>query len=164
MAQHHMRGALRMTIIVVIAAIAVLAVSVWTLWCPCERTPGGYLFGEEVSQPVADWSFVNSEVRLCQIQVQRGILPHSINLNCMSSEGALYLSCAGCEGKAWSSAVLVNPEARIRINDNVYPVHVTRVTRETTLDRAWQARAAKLGRPTDSPRQEGWWSFLVVSR
>ena len=33
-----------------------------------------------------------------------------------------------------------------------------------TLDRAWDARAIKLGRPASTPRRDGWWSFRVVSR
>ena len=105
-----------------------------------------------------------NEVPLCQIQVDAGLLPHSINLNCMADAGELYLSCASCDGKRWSTAVLANPQARLRAGDTVYPVTVTQVEDPVTLDRAWVARAAKLGRPTDTPRQDGWWSFRVVSR
>ena len=66
--------------------------------------------------------------------------------------------------RAWSTAVANNPSARLRAGGVVYPVTVTRVMDPGTLDRAWIARAAKLGRPTDTPRQDGWWSFQVVSR
>ena len=100
---------------------------------------------------------------LCQIHDSPDLLPHSLNLTCMASDGALYLSCSGCDGKRWSAAVLENPIARLRAAGNVYPVTVTRVTDPATLDRAWIARAEKLGRPIDIPRQDGWWSFRVVS-
>jgi hypothetical protein len=149
-----------------IVGLAVLGFLSWFFYCPCDRTAGGYLLGSEVTEPVSDWSFVNSmeAVPLCQIQVDAGLLPHSINLNCMADNGELYLSCASCDGKRWSTAALNNPAARLRAAGSVYPVTATRVEDPETLDRAWVARARKLGRPTDTPRQEGWWSFRVVSR
>ena len=120
----------------------------------------------EATEPVSDWGFANdaATVPLCQIQVDAGLLPHSINLNCMSDGGELFLSCSNCDGKRWSTAVLNNPQARLRAAGVIYPVNVTRVTDPLVLDRAWIARAAKTGRPTDTPRQEGWWSFQVTSR
>ncbi len=164
--QQRYRGAALATILLSLGGLAVLAFLTWFFYCPCERTSGGYLLGTTPEAPVQDWSFANDKaaVPLCQIQVDAGLLPHSINLNCMADAGELFLSCSGCDGKRWSSAVLDTPEARLRANGTVYPVTVTRVTDPATLDRAWLARATKLGRPTDIPRQEGWWSFRVVSR
>jgi len=156
------KGAALGTLLVALIVVAVGAFAVYFFYCPCERTPGGWLLGEEVEAPVEDWSFAN-EVPLCQIQVDRGILPHSINLNCMASDGDLYLSCASCDGKVWSTAVLENPEARLRIGEKVYPVRVTRVEDPAMLDEAWRARAQKTGQVGNTPRQEGWWSFRVES-
>jgi hypothetical protein len=87
-----------------------------------------------------------------------------VNLNCMATGGRLFLSCANCEGKRWSSAALADPDARIRIDDKVYPVRLSRVTDPADLDTAWRARATKLGQPLDTPRAAGWWSFQVESR
>ena len=148
----------------VVAVLGMVAFAAWFFYCPCERTPGGWLLGEEVDEPVTDWTFANG-VPLCQVQVSRGLLPHSINLNCMAtSDGRLYLSCASCRGKVWSTAVLENPEARLRVGEHVYPIRLTRVQNPAVLDEAWQARARKTGRGLDVPRQEGWWSFRVESR
>lgn len=160
------RGAALTTLLLVLAGIAVAGFLTWFFYCPCERTPGGYLLGERASEPVTDWSFANdmNTVPLCQIEVNAGLLPHSVNLNCMADNGELYLSCASCEGKRWSTAALKNPNARLRAAGIIYPVTLTRVTDPATLERAWIARAAKRGRPTDTPRQDGWWSFRVVSR
>ena len=149
-------------VIGVLATGAIAGALYYFITCPCDRTPGGYLLGEEISKAVDDWSFAN-DVALCQIEVKR-LLPHSVNLNCMSAGGELFLSCAGCEGKTWSTAALNNPLGRIRLNDRVYPVRLTRLTDPARLDVAWRAREGKLGRPTDRPRQAGWWSFVVVSR
>lgn len=161
-----MRGGVVTTLLLVLAGIVVAGFLTWFFYCPCERTSGGYLLGDEPEGPVTDWSFANdmTVVPLCQIQVSAGLLPHSINLNCMSDGGELFLSCASCDGKRWSTAALANPEARLRAGGVVYPVTLARVTDPATLDRAWIARAAKRGQPTDTPRQDGWWSFRVTSR
>ena len=145
------------TVFVLLAA----AVAIYS-YCPCSRLPGGHLLGAEATAPVADWTFAN-DVPLCQVEVDAG-LPHSVNLNCMATEGRLYLSCASCDGKRWSGAVLDNPAARLRVGDVVYPVTLARVTDPAELDVAWRARAAKTRSPADTPRPEGWWSFAVISR
>ena len=161
-AMRNVRGAALGAVLGILGAAAVAAALTYFFYCPCSRLPGGWLLGSEVTEPVADWSFAN-EVPLCQIQVQSW-LPHSVNLNCMSSRGRLFLSCASYDGKTWSTAALANPDARIRVNDSVYLVTLTRVEDPEVLDEAWNARAAKLGRQATRPRQEGWWSFRVESR
>ena len=157
--------------VVVVGAVG--AFLVWFLTCPCDRMPGGYLMGEQSDQPVADWSFAN-DVTLCQIQISAGLLPHSINLNCMATPaGDLYLSCSQCETKRWSNAVLENGTARLRLDETVYPVTLTRVLDGIELDGAWGARVTKLNTlpaPANpapapgTPRPGHWWSFRVVSR
>ncbi len=158
----------RPILLIVLATLGIVLLgggSYWAVTCPCDRTPGLYLRGTEATAPVIDWSFAN-KVPLCQIQVDAGLLPHALNLNCMATKtGELYLSCADCEGKRWSTAALANSQARLRLNDTVYPVTLTRVMDPAELDRAWDARAAKTGNPSMAgPRQDGWWSFRVTSR
>ena len=146
--------------VLVVAAIA--GYGVFSSVCPCARVPGGYLFGKTVHEPVSDWSFAN-DVPLCQLQVG-SLLPHSINLNCMSSGGQLYVSCSSCAGKWWSKTVAANPRGRIRMNDSVYPVTVKRVEDAARLDEVWQARARKLGGDASAPRPDAWWTFHLESR
>jgi hypothetical protein len=111
---------------------------------------------------VSDWSFAN-DVPLCQLEVPAPV-PYSINLNCMSSNGQLYISCSSCAGKRWSSIASSRPAARIRMRDDVYPVTLTRVTDPALLDEVWQARARKVQRDQGGPRPEAWWTFQLVSR
>ena len=146
-----------------IAGIGVIA-ALAAFWfvCPCEQVPGGPLAGERAPGAVADWSFVN-DVRLCQVEVSRAI-PWSVNLNCMSAAGALYISCSRCAGKGWSQAALDDPLGYIRVRETVYPVRFTRLIEPATLDLAWQARARKLGLEGDPPRPDHWWSFQLKSR
>jgi hypothetical protein len=79
-------------VIAALVLIPVVAISYWALACPCDRTPGLYLRGVEASERVTDWSFAN-QVPLCQVQVNRGVLPHALNLNCWAnSKGDLFLA------------------------------------------------------------------------
>ena len=144
----------------------------WSITCPCDFTPGGLLFGEQADEEITDWSFAN-DVPLCQIQVS-GLLPYSINLNCMAtSAGELYLSCGVCDLKRWAGVVVGNGRAKMRLDGTVYPVTATWVLDPDVLDRAWVARVDKLqihstainpAVPVGTPRPDRWWSFRVVSR
>jgi hypothetical protein len=157
------------------ALIIVLAggIGVWTMTCPCNRTPGLMLLGDLQTTPVTDWSFVN-DIPLCQIQIYAGFIPHAVNLNCMATpEGELFLSCSACPSKFWASQVGQNEPGRLRLNGRVYPVVVNRVQDEAVLDRAWAARVKKLqvhgeppynpAPPPDAKRPQSWWSFQLRS-
>jgi hypothetical protein len=130
--------------------------------CPCDRLPGGPLKGAGVEEAVTDWSFAN-QAPLCQLQVD-ALIPWSVNLNCMADQGVLYISCARCQSKYWSSTVLKTPEGYIGIANKVYPVSIERVMDPLELDRAWRARALKVGRGNDMPRAGHWWSFRAASK
>ncbi|MFK7863164.1 MAG: hypothetical protein AB8B95_02950 [Pseudohongiellaceae bacterium] len=156
-----------------VLTLAALGFTLYSSICPCERTPGGFLFGDYVAEPVADWSFANN-VPLCQLQIYAGIRPHSINLNCMATEqGELFLSCSTCTQKYWASKVDSNEPARMRLNGKVYPVVLNRITTPSMMDNAWKARVNKLQsfgsapyNPTpapSAPRPDHWWTFQVSS-
>ena len=155
-------------------AMVIVGFLIFSSVCPCERTPGGFLFGKTADSPVADWNFVN-EVPLCQLQIYAGIRPHSINLNCMSTpEGEMFLSCSVCDTKYWAARVDGDEPGVMRLNGKVYPVKLNRVLDPDILDRAWLARITKLQNldadstnlPPDqvAQRPERWWTFQVESR
>jgi hypothetical protein len=147
-----------------IASAALVAIAIGILWfaCPCAIVPGGSLSGEQTSTAVDDWSFANSQP-LCQVEVE-AVIPYSVNVNCMSADGALYVSCSHCEGKFWSSKAVAIPAGRIRIGTNVYPARFNRLVEDDELDTAWRARASKLGLGEDVGRPNHWWSFELTSR
>ena len=156
----------------VAASLLVTAFLGWSVTCPCDRSPGGLLFGDRADGEISDWSFAN-DVPLCQIQIA-GLVPYSVNLNCMAtSSGDLYLSCSVCDLKRWAGIVVGNGRAKMRLDGTVYPVTATRVMDPDELDRAWVARVDKLqvhstpinpAVPVGTPRADRWWSFRVVSR
>lgn len=129
--------------------------------CPCNVWPGGPLAGTLKVGQVDDWSFTN-EVPLCQLEVNGGYT-YSINVNCMSSERRLYISCSGCAEKTWAGIALENPDARMRLDDLLYDVSLTRVEDDDLLDQVWQARLKKIG-AEPALRPDGWWTFNAVSR
>jgi hypothetical protein len=155
-----------------LASVSVAVFLYFSLACPCERTPGAYLFGDVVDEAITDWSFAN-DVPLCQIQVWAGVRPHAVNLNCMATpEGELFLSCGNCVNKYWAGEVGDDEQGRLRLNGTVYPVKLRRVLDDRVLDQAWDARVTKLqvhagplnpAPAPDAQRGEGWASFQVTS-
>jgi hypothetical protein len=141
------------------------AVGSFMFACPCGMAPGGPLRGEAHMDPVGDWSFAN-EAPLCQIEIPSSI-PYSINVNCMSANGALYVSCSLCAGKTWSGIVQKNPRGRVRIGSSVYAISFARIEGEEQLDAVWTARALKLvamGQTNIGERPNHWWSFELKSQ
>ena len=158
------RGAIVIILAIPIVLVGVAGFLYWFFACPCERTPGGYLLGEESREVIADWSFVN-DVSLCQLQTRVFYLPHSLNLNCSSMEKELFIGCMNCEGKSWGAALTEHGIARIRINDIVYPVAARRLMQPAEKDRAWLSSSIKAERQLDTPRPPDniWWTFHLVT-
>ena len=148
-------------IILICSGLMILGALVFTSACPCGPMPGAWLFGNAVTEPIDDWSFAN-EVPLCQVQVTNW-RPHSVNLNCMSADGELYISCSNCAAKSWSNTAVETKTGRIRMGDDVYSVRLRRLTDNAQLDIAWQARLAKIKRDKSMPRPDHWWSFQLTS-
>lgn len=144
-----------------VALLMAAGMLTFTALCPCGPTPGAYLFGAEAQAPINDWSFID-QVPLCQLEVTTW-RPHSVNLNCMSSQGQLYISCSNCAAKSWSRTAVTMGIARIRADEIVYPVTLQRVTDAAELERAWAARLRKIQQePVQRPSH--WWSFRLSSR
>ena len=158
----------RRTVITLALALGVLAAIAgflyWSLSCPCERTPGGYLLGEQSQEVITDWSLVN-DVPLCQLQTSVFFIPHSINMNCSSLEKDLFIGCMNCEGKRWGAALAEQGVARFRVNDIVYPVAARRLLEPAEMDHAWLSSSIKAGRPSDTPRPPDniWWTFQLTT-
>lgn len=79
--------------------------------------PGGQLSGTEVNEPVADWSFVDSQFLELETRPQN---PRSVQLNYVVRDGNLYIDPA--EGKTWLQHLRADPNARVRFGDRIYPV------------------------------------------
>ena len=152
------------TVSLVVTALVFAATIGYLGMCPCGPLPGAWLWGDDAEGPIEDWSFVNDRdlTPLCQVQITTW-RPHSINLNCMSFGGELFVSCSQCAGKTWSTNALSHPAGHIRAAGTVYPVTLKRVKGAERLDSIWEARLQKI-QGEAQPRPDHWWSFQLVSR
>ena len=156
---------MKLQTLLITASLALgIGLVVFTNVCPCGPVPGLWLFGEEPETKVEDWSFANDRevAPLCQVQITTW-RPHSINLNCMSEGGSLYISCSNCAEKSWSNSALHYPDGHIRVGETLYPVVLERLTNAQDLDIAWSARLLKIGAER-APRPDHWWSFRLTAR
>lgn len=154
---------IKMALAVILLTALGLGATYWYV-CPCETIPGGPVQGTVDRTPVEDWNFVNDieAVPLCQIQVDFTI-PRSMNVNCMSTGGDLFVSCSNCANKQWSARAVKYPDGFIKAGDKVYPISYERVMNDEMLDRVWYARLAKIDADM-APRPDHWWTFRLVYR
>jgi len=133
---------------------------------PCGPIPGDALEGEEVLEPVADWSFADAWPR-CQLEV-RPADPHSVTTYCFAGEGVLYVPAIMGDSKKWTKLAVADPRARIRIGGKIHPVTIERVD-----DPAERLVAARLGYrkyqdgevpPDDFEVPDDRWFFRLTSR
>ena len=79
---------------------------------PYGPLPGGRLQGEEVTEPVTDWSFVQ-EYRILTSEV-RPSNPYSIHSAYVFHDGVIYLSSALGAQSRWSHFLLEDPNMRLK--------------------------------------------------
>ncbi len=86
--------------------------------------PGGSLGGEEVTEPVDDWSFVDS--RFMDLEV-RPDDPYSVTINYFVVDGKLFVDPA--EDRQWYQYLKADDLVRIRFGfaDRVYPLRAVLV-------------------------------------
>ena len=98
--------------------------------------PGGHLDGEEVTEPVTDWSFMK-EHRLVAFEV-RPSDPYSVNTSCFLHEGVLYVRSSprfplkqirqviwGSGESHWAQLLIEDPSMRLKVADKIYNVRAT---------------------------------------
>jgi len=79
--------------------------------------PGGELSGEVVTEPVDDWSFVDSAFVDLETRPED---PYSVELNYFVVDGMLYIDPA--EGREWFDHLRENALVRVRFDGKIYPV------------------------------------------
>ncbi|HLK48587.1 MAG TPA: hypothetical protein VKT49_10660 [Bryobacteraceae bacterium] len=123
------------TVGIVVGCLAVLLIVLRiTGFGPHGRTPGLWLSGELVTTPVTDWSFTD-KVQNVQLQTNTWYgIPHSVNINCSTYKGQLYLDSfypAGLtypHGRSWNENIARDPHVRIRIGNKLYDRTLVLVT------------------------------------
>lgn len=129
---------------------------------PCGRIPGTRLSGQEVTQPVTDWSFVE-QIPECQIEV-RPSEPYSINAMCFPVGGDLFVGCMHCAGKRWPTYLQSDPRLRVKLGDRIYPLRATRVTDPAVIQGAWEQRSRRRLAGPPPPVPADYWLFRFGPR
>jgi hypothetical protein len=102
-----------------------------TLGCggPFLVIPGGALSGEVVTEPVADWSFVDDDFIDLETRPDD---PYSVELNYFVRDGQLFIDPA--EGRTWYEYLKADLRVRVRFGDRIYPVTAVLVGRPGELE------------------------------
>jgi len=96
---------------------------------PFLMLPGGALSGEVVTEPVEDWSFVDSTFIDLETRPED---PYSVELNYIVKEGDLYIDPG--EGREWFDHLRANPLVRVRFGNKVYPLRAVLVGKPGELE------------------------------
>ena len=99
----------------------------------CGPVPGGALAGAVTPAPATWADALGGERAFCEIE-SRPADPHSIQLECFLSDGALFAQShrwALAEWwpvESWAALWLEHPDVRVRIGDRLYELRAVRVT------------------------------------
>ena len=141
--------------------MALLMVTILVLYLnrsdPFGTIPGKRLRGEEVTEPIDDWSFAQ-QYRRVNVEV-RPADPYSVNAGYFVHERILYISSSKSR---WAQFMLQEPNIRIRIGDKLYRVRATRME-GAALEQAQKAYSEKNPRRTPEQIAERWF-FRINSR
>lgn len=93
--------------------------------------PGGALGGEEVTEPVDDWLFVDSSFIDLEVRPDD---PYSVTLNYVVRDGKLYIDPA--EDRTWYQYLKQDDRVRVRFgfDERVYPLKAVLVGKPGELE------------------------------
>ena len=117
---------------------------------PGVTRPGAWLSGEEVTTPVADWSF-SDQSQDCYLEAATWYgVPHSVTLWCAAHAGDMYVGSfsddADWEGlRTWENHLARDGEGAIRVAGKIYRGRWQRITDADLTEAVRQSYAAKYG-------------------
>ena len=116
-----------------IGGISLIAVALFTIlslliggYEPQDRSPGLWLTGELVMEPVADWSFTNQHEEIFVQTRTPWLIPHSVTAYCATYNDSFYLFSAYYGGgnfpdlRRWNQNVVRDPRVRLKIGDQLF--------------------------------------------
>jgi hypothetical protein len=96
---------------------------------PFFAIPGSALSGEVVTEPVEDWSFVDSMFIDLEVRPDD---PYSVELNYFVREGKLYIDPP--DGRKWFEYLRADPLVRVRFDGKIYPLRAVLVGRPGEIE------------------------------
>ena len=101
---------------------------------PRDLRAGLWLTGEQVTEPVTDWSFTDDHHEIFVQTRTRYLIPHSVTTYCVFYDGDLYLFSAYYQGgvfpdeRSWNRNVVRDPRVRLKIGERLFDQTVRHVT------------------------------------
>ena len=116
---------------------------------PADRTPGMWLSGELITEPIDDWSFSNEHMEVfLETHPWYGV-PFSVTVVTATTGDKLFVPSIYSEpadfpgGKYWNGIIETNPEVLIKIGDKRYPRSAHLITDTAEFEIAFGALAGK---------------------
>lgn len=109
---------------------------------PYGPLPGKRLLGEEVSEPIGDWSFTG-QARSITIEV-RPSDPYSVNTSCLLHDGVFHVLAANVENR-WVQFLHQDPDMRFKMEGKLYPARATMVEDPARIEELFKALEQKYG-------------------
>ena len=143
--------------------VATLLMSYLNRSDPWNQLPGKRITGEEVTEPVDDWTFMEKSTRVT-LEV-RPSDPYSVDIRSFLHEGILYLNSISPENR-WTQYLLEDPKLRIKVGNRIYKALATRVEDAALVNEIQEAREQmNPGRPQRTPQEKAQnWYFRVDTR
>ncbi|MCH7803292.1 MAG: hypothetical protein IH937_04345 [Acidobacteria bacterium] len=130
---------------------------------PWAQIPGKRITGEEATERMDDWSFMEPSTRV--ILEVRPSNPYSLYIRAYQHKGVLYLNSISPENR-WTQFLLEDPNLRLKVKNKIYKVRATRVEDPALVNEIQEAReqmSPRLKERTPEERAQNWY-FRVDSR
>lgn len=106
---------------------------------PQDDRPGLWLSGSEVATLPEDWAFTD-DYREIEVEVATPyLIRHSVTIWCAQVDGRLYVAAASPESKNWPGWVEDDPDVRLKIGAQIYPVRLDRISEAAEIASVAQA-------------------------
>ena len=130
---------------------------------PWAQLPGKRITGEEATERIEDWSFMEPSTRV--ILEVRPSDPYSLYMRAYQHKGVLYLNSISPENR-WTQFLLEDPNLRLKVENKIYKVRATRVEDPglvNEIQEAMEQMSPRLRERTPEERAQNWY-FRVDSR
>ena len=107
---------------------------------PIGPLAGGELTGNQQPAP-EDWSFSNDQFTIA-VEVGPDD-PHSVTVICFIVNGELYIPAQGAADKDWPQMAIADGRAKVRIEEDLYPVRLVRIEDVALREAAFQSGSEK---------------------
>jgi hypothetical protein len=135
-----------------VGALALVGLLLAACLPPKDRRAGLWLSGEEVKEPVTDWSFTQDAQEIFVETRTWYFVPHSVTTVVVAHGGTLYVPSiyrdggGFPDGKYWNRNIVRDPRVRLQIGDKIYPRQAVLVTDPAEIAAVSDAFAHKFER------------------